>query len=820
MAVVENRFVCDLSKPVQAQALKGNVFSLDNLGSRISVLIYDNGQPATISGSITANCILPDGSTVNVNGGLTTENGGSKAYVDVPQSCLLIPGILKIAIKCTSSSVITTLAAIVANVYITKTDNVITPSQQIIDDWNAEISAAIATQNATIASQGQQINDISQPSRNLWTFGDQTFTKYKVISNNNNVILPAGTYTISTLIESQATGDSSRISFYDSNNTEITYKTIKRSTTQRWGATVTLSSACYSIWLFSGSSSSGSTGYTATWSDIQIVAGNTATDYVPPISARDTVLQQTVAAQGELIGNTPLPTTAQTITGAVAEHETDIVNLNKNVTGLKVDNNRMLPLAVSIDSLKFIKTGVNLFDYYDPRNVSGYLTSDGSIGNNSSYKTSWFIAVEPNTVYYIGGYAQESDYYYYHGLCEYTEDLAVTYTSLPHTSFTTGATTKYVRFTYNASYASSRVFLSKTALTTGSAPEYSAVINKNYVEDGSGISELKPRYFMLSGDLGSGDYLYDTDYATSIRSNERIAFNADITSFSSLEIGFAWSSTNYKYNRFVIDGTNLTVYDNAGNTNVTAHGLTIENNIQVLVESNFMRTCDITIISNGSLFKATGKQLDKKRVMFPYAQSVGSVLPNAKLSWTCIDFDKQLWIFGDSYVGSYTDKWVKYLYTYGYYENCLFDAFPGETSDNSLMSLQNLLEIAQPKIIVWCLGMNDGGDTNASTPASDWTTAQATLRALCEQKGIELILATIPTVPTINHEGKNTNVRASGYRYIDFAKAVGADSSGHWFGYGTDHDMLSSDGVHPSDYGAKALFGRAVLDVPEMMITP
>ena len=158
MALVENRFVCDLSKPVQAQALKGNVFSLDNLGSRLSVLIYNNGQPATISGSVTANCILPDGSTVNVNGVLTTENGGSKAYVDVPQSCLLIPGILKIAIKCISSSVITTLAAIVANVYMTKTDNVITPSQQVITDWNSEISAAIATQNAAIANQDTKID--------------------------------------------------------------------------------------------------------------------------------------------------------------------------------------------------------------------------------------------------------------------------------------------------------------------------------------------------------------------------------------------------------------------------------------------------------------------------------------------------------------------------------------------------------------------------------------------------------------------------------------------------------------------------------------
>ena len=171
MAVVENRFVCDLSKPVQAQALKGNVFSLDNLGSRLSVLIYNNGQPATISGSITANCILPDGSTVNVNGGLTTEGDGSKAYVDVPQSCLLIPGILKIAIKCTLSSVITTLAAIVANVYMTKTDNVITPSQQIITDWNAEISASLANQDAEISDLKSALN------ANLMTEDELTFVQ-------------------------------------------------------------------------------------------------------------------------------------------------------------------------------------------------------------------------------------------------------------------------------------------------------------------------------------------------------------------------------------------------------------------------------------------------------------------------------------------------------------------------------------------------------------------------------------------------------------------------------------------------------------------
>ena len=180
MAVVENRFVCDLSKPVQAQVLKGNVFSLDNLGSRLSVLIYDNGQPANISGSVTANCILPDGSTVNVNGSLTTENGGSKAYVDVPQSCLLLPGILKIAIKCTSSSVITTLAAIVANVYMTKTDNVITPSQQIITDWNAEISASLANQDAEISDLKSALTNIDDGFLNKFS---KSYERIKVLSD-------------------------------------------------------------------------------------------------------------------------------------------------------------------------------------------------------------------------------------------------------------------------------------------------------------------------------------------------------------------------------------------------------------------------------------------------------------------------------------------------------------------------------------------------------------------------------------------------------------------------------------------------------------
>ncbi len=325
---------------------------------------------------------------------------------------------------------------------------------------------------------------------------------------------------------------------------------------------------------------------------------------------------------------------------------------------------------------------------------------------------------------------------------------------------------------------------------------------------------VMPRYFSLSGDLKNGDYLYDAAQANSIRSNERISFNADIASFSSLEIGFAWNSTNYKYNRFVIDDTALTVYDYNGNTSVYPHGLTVENNIQVLIESDFMRKCKVTIISNGQLFSQTGCDLNRRRVCFPYAQSAGSDLPNAELTWTCTDFDKPVWIFGDSYIASYTNKWVKYAYSYGYSDNCLWDAYSGENSEDSLSSLNNLLKIARPAIVVWCLGMNDGSDADSSTPSPAWQSGQEELRSLCESQGIELVLATIPTVPTINNEAKNKAVRESGYRYIDFAKAVGASSDGTWYS-----DMLSEDGIHPTDSGAKALFGRAVADLPELMIS-
>jgi lysophospholipase L1-like esterase len=68
-------------------------------------------------------------------------------------------------------------------------------------------------------------------------------------------------------------------------------------------------------------------------------------------------------------------------------------------------------------------------------------------------------------------------------------------------------------------------------------------------------------------------------------------------------------------------------------------------------------------------------------------------------------------------------------------------------------------------------------------------------------------------VPNIIHTFKNTYVRESGKRYVDFAKAVNAESAGaSWY-----TGMLSSDNTHPTALGAKALMRQFLLDVPEVL---
>ena len=108
------------------------------------------------------------------------------------------------------------------------------------------------------------------------------------------------------------------------------------------------------------------------------------------------------------------------------------------------------------------------------------------------------------------------------------------------------------------------------------------------------------------------------------------------------------------------------------------------------------------------------------------------------------------------------------------------------------------------------MGMNDR-DTEEGVSAN-WKKASDEFLAICGEKGISPILSTVPNVPAMINSFKNDIVRASGYRYIDFAEAVGGVERGSsWY-----DGMLSPDLVHPAAPGAEALYRAVLRDFPEI----
>ena len=57
MAQIETWVNADLTKPVQVQALQGNLFSQDVQANKIGVRVYNNGEAAALSGTISGNVI-------------------------------------------------------------------------------------------------------------------------------------------------------------------------------------------------------------------------------------------------------------------------------------------------------------------------------------------------------------------------------------------------------------------------------------------------------------------------------------------------------------------------------------------------------------------------------------------------------------------------------------------------------------------------------------------------------------------------------------------------------------------------------------------
>ena len=159
----------------------------------------------------------------------------------------------------------------------------------------------------------------------------------------------------------------------------------------------------------------------------------------------------------------------------------------------------------------------------------------------------------------------------------------------------------------------------------------------------------------------------------------------------------------------------------------------------------------------------------------------------------------------------------------GYDKGWLLDGHAGRTTEEALESFKNLIAVKQPKMVVWCMGMNNM-DVDNSTPNAKWLESTQEVIRICNLYDITLVLATIPSTPSAqgdytggsprNNNAKNDWIVASGYRYFDQVSALGADRNGNWI---NDYWQSATDHTHTNEKGARALLMRLIADVPEVL---
>lgn len=294
----------------------------------------------------------------------------------------------------------------------------------------------------------------------------------------------------------------------------------------------------------------------------------------------------------------------------------------------------------------------------------------------------------------------------------------------------------------------------------------------------------------------------------SIKKNKTLSFHADIDTFSGIRLGHGEGVYGASY--IEIDGAEIRLYNKNTNAELQVtfnHGLAVSDFISVFMKVDEESLITIQLITNAGSYK-TEPHLWNGYNGSPFAKSLGSIFRNCELVFDSEDYQKPIFAFGDSYVGlTVEDRWPYYIKEYGY-DNWLLNGFPGQNSLSAKAMFDSILQKNTPEIVFWALGMNDGDSDSVN---QNWLSVYNYVKEYCNANNIELILATIPNTPSINNAYKNDIVRSSGYRYVDFNKAVGADKDVNWYS-----GMLHTDNVHPTVLGAKQLANRALLDIPEL----
>ena len=436
--------------------------------------------------------------------------------------------------------------------------------------------------------------------------------------------------------------------------------------------------------------------------------------------------------------------------------------------------------------------------------ISGkYIDNQGNLKDNANYSATNYEFVEPDATYTFWRYGKS---YKIGHAAFYTKDKKFISYIVNVSQFKSPSNAYYVRMSMSTAYfTDGNPIVCKGTDYTGDTTyqnEYKTVVN-HYVTREEIAKVNIP-------DMVESDTLSIlTINASNSKKNNLIGFEANFLTMGSVRIAHG---TSYDANRsasIVVDATNIYLYDKSTNLRATyPHGLTMDKFITVSIVVGQMRTAKIILTTaNGRFIQDSvfwgGCREDVT------AQAISGTFTNARLTWYVPDYNHDLWAFGDSYF----DFWVADVIQNLGYHNFMSDGFGGRRSTSAFISLKLALAKAMPKKILWCLGMNDP-DTEGAINA-EWKTTLDNLINLCDEKGIELILCTIPNTPVTVHKYKNAYVKSSGKRYVDVCHAVGADVSPEW--YDGMRTNTETDKIHPTQpLGTRTIADYMLENVPEL----
>ena len=153
-----------LDAPIAPESLPGFTYMTEHQAHEFIISVRKNGEKETITGSVSAKVIRPNGTTIFLQGSISDGD----AVIRLHQDCYNIPGRLKISIFNTSGGVTTCIYSANCTNDRTTTDTVI-DSGDVVPDLSDVVAAQEAAQAATTAANtaAQTANTAAQNVGNI-----------------------------------------------------------------------------------------------------------------------------------------------------------------------------------------------------------------------------------------------------------------------------------------------------------------------------------------------------------------------------------------------------------------------------------------------------------------------------------------------------------------------------------------------------------------------------------------------------------------------------------------------------------------------------